>query len=70
IISTAASADTMETASELAVSDMRFILETYYGVSPVDAALAIAFYGNLRVCQIVNPQKTMRMEIRKDMLNF
>ena len=70
IISTAASADTMETASELAVSDMRFILETYYGFSPVDAALMIAFYGNLRVCQIVNLQKTVRMEIKKNMLNL
>ena len=68
LISTAASADTMEEASELAVSDMRFILETHYNMPPVDAALAIAFYGNLRVCQIVNPQKTMRMEIRKDIL--
>ena len=67
-ISTAASADTMEEASELAISDMRYILETYYNMTPVDAALAIAFYGNLRVCQIVNPQKSMRMEINKNML--
>lgn len=69
-ISTTASADTMETAGELAISDMRYILETYHGLSSVDAALAIAFYGNLRVCQVVNPQKSMRMEIRKDMLNL
>ena len=68
IISTVAAADTMETASELAISDMRYILEIYYNLTPVDAALAIALYGNLRVCQIVNPQKTMRMEIRKDVI--
>ena len=68
IISTAASADSMEAASELAVADMRYVLEAYYNLSPVDAALAIALHGDLRVCQIVNPQKTMRMEIRKDAL--
>jgi amidase len=69
-VSTAASADTMEKATELAISDMRFILETHDGLTPVDAALAIAFYGNLRVCQIVNPQKSMRMEVRKDMIDL
>ena len=70
IISTAASAETMERASELAVADMRFILETHYGMTPADAALAIAFYGNLRVCHIVNPQKTMRAEIKKEILSL
>jgi len=70
IISAAASAATMEQASELAVSDMRHILENYYGLQPAEAALAVAFYGNLRVCQIVNPQKTMRMEVLKDKLKF
>jgi len=69
-ISTAASAETMEKASELAVSDMRQILEKYFGLTAVQAALAIAFYGNLRVCQIVNSQKTMRMEIKKDMADI
>ena len=68
IISTAASAETMEKASDLAISDMRYILETYHGLSPADAALAIALYGDLRVCQIVNPQKTMRMEIKKEVI--
>ncbi|MCL2814452.1 MAG: acetamidase/formamidase family protein [Oscillospiraceae bacterium] len=68
IISTAASAETMEKASELAISDMRYILETYHGQKPADAALAIALYGDLRVCQIVNPQKTMRMEIKKEVI--
>ena len=70
VISAAASAETIEKASDLTVSDMRFILETHYGLTPVDAALAVAFYGDLRVCQIVNSQKTMRMEIRKDVLNL
>ncbi|MCL2518966.1 MAG: hypothetical protein FWF15_10430, partial [Oscillospiraceae bacterium] len=66
IISTTATAVTIEEASALAVSDMRYILETYYNLSHVDAGLVIGFYGNLRVCQLAN--KTMRLEIKKDIL--
>ena len=66
IISTTATAATIEEASELAVADMRSILETYYGLSHVDAGLIIGFYGNLRVCQLIN--KTMRLEIKKEFL--
>ncbi|MCL1857648.1 MAG: acetamidase/formamidase family protein [Oscillospiraceae bacterium] len=66
IISTTASAATIEEASAFAVSDMRYILEAYYNLSHVDAGLVIGFYGNLRVCELVN--KTMRLEIKKDIL--
>ena len=65
-ISTTATSATIEEASALAVSDMRFILETHYYLSHVDAGLVIGFYGNLRVCQLGN--KTMRVDIRKDIL--
>jgi len=69
LIATAATADTMEKASELAISDMRDILETYCNLPHTDAGLAIGLYGNLRVCQLVN--HTMRMEISRDVLkNF
>jgi len=68
IISTTATALTIEEASELAVSDMRDILETYYGLSHVDAGLVIGFYGDLRLCQIVN--KTVRFEINMDILEL
>jgi len=67
IISTTATAATIEEASTLAVSDMRYILETYYDMSHVDAGLVIGFYGDLRVCQIIN--KTMRLEIKKEILD-
>jgi amidase len=66
IISTTATAATIEEASALAVSDIRGILETYYNLSHIDAGLIIGFYGNLRVCQLIN--KTMRMEIDKAVL--
>jgi len=63
IISTTATAATIEEASETVVSDMRNILEMYYGLSHVDAGLIIGFYGDLRICQLFN--KTMRLELKK-----
>ena len=66
IISTTATAATVEEASALAVSDMRYILETQYNLSHVDAGLVVGFYGNLRVCELAN--KTMRLEIKQDIL--
>jgi len=66
IISTTATAVTIEEASATAVSDMRDILERYYNLSHVDAGLVIGFYGDLCLCQIVN--KTVRLEISKNIL--
>jgi len=40
---------------------MRYILETYYNLSYVDSVLMIGFYGNLRVCQIINKYKKKRI---------
>ena len=62
-ISSVASADSMEEASRLCIEDMRDVLETIYKMTPSDAAMAIALYGDLKVCQIVNSQKTMRLEL-------
>jgi len=66
IISTTASAGTIEEACSHVASDMRYILETYYGLSHVDAGLAIGLYGDIRICQIIN--KTVRMDINKKVL--
>ena len=65
-VTTTATAANVEEASALAVSDMRYVLEENFGISHVDAGLIIGFYGNLRVCQIIN--KTMRMEMRNEIL--
>ncbi|MCL2707609.1 MAG: acetamidase/formamidase family protein [Defluviitaleaceae bacterium] len=66
VISTVATADSIEDASALVVAEMRFVLESMYNLSHADAGLAIGFYGNLRICQIVN--KTVRMEINESVL--
>ena len=62
-VSVMAAADSMEAASHLCVADMRHILTERYGLTPIDAAMAIALYGDMKVCQIVNAQKSMRMEL-------
>jgi len=69
IISTTASAKTIEEACSHVAMDMRNVLEILCGLSHVDAGLALGLYGDIRVCQIMN--KTVRMEIKRDILrNF
>ncbi len=52
-------------AKNQVVSDMGKFLVNMCGFSSIDASSLIAFYGNLIFCQVVNPQKTIRMEIEK-----
>jgi len=66
IVAMTATADTMEKASELIITDMRQVLETYYGLSHIYAGITVWLYANLRVCQLIN--HTMRMEVRDDVL--
>ena len=42
----------------------KFLTE-YHGLSDVDAGMLIDMVGDLIICQIVNPMKTVRMEIPK-----
>ena len=44
--------------------DTVFLTE-YHGHSDVDAGMLIDMVGDLIICQIVNPMKTVRMEIPK-----
>lgn len=52
-------------AKDLAIMDMGHFLVNYYGLSSIDASALIGFYGHLRIGQIVNPQKTLKIEIDK-----
>jgi amidase len=58
------------TAKDLAIQDMGRYLVNVCGFSSMDASVLIAFYGNLCFCQVVNPQKTVRMEIEKQYMNL
>ena len=52
-------------ASKKAVGQMFEFLTRKYALSDVDAGMLMDMVGDLRICQIVNPYKTVRMEIPK-----
>ncbi len=65
LIATIATDPDVLKAKDLAIMDMGHFLVNYYGFSSIDASALIGFYGHLRIGQIVNPQKTIKMEIEK-----
>ncbi len=58
--------DTLDEASEKAARQMFRFLTEKQDLAPDDAAMLIDMAGELRVCQIVNPKKTARMEVSKE----
>ncbi len=60
-----ASAETLDQASEKATKQLFAFLTQCQNLSKADAGVLINMLGNLIVCQIVNPMKTVRMEIPK-----
>lgn len=57
--------ETLDEAAGKASKQMFRFLSEQFGLSTVDAGMVIDMLGNLIVCQIVNPMKTVRMEIPK-----
>lgn len=55
---------------ELATADMGNYLQNAMGMGCEEACLLMALYGDLRICQIVNPQKTVRFEINRKFIDF
>lgn len=55
----------LDEASEKAVGQMFELLTRRFALPDVDAAMFMDMVGDLRICQIVNPYKTVRMEIPK-----
>lgn len=62
------SAENMEAASDLAIANMADFLMKKKSISLNQAGILLSLAGDLRVCQIVNPNKTMRMEFPKKYL--
>ncbi len=60
-----ASGATLDQASEKAAKQLFRFLTECQNLSKTDAGMLIDMLGNLIVCQIVNPMKTVRMEIPK-----
>ena len=57
--------ETLDEAADKASKQMFVFLQEKFGLNNVDAGMLIDMLGNLIVCQIVNPMKTIRMEMPK-----
>lgn len=65
---TLGSRETMEEASDLAIDNMIDLIMKKTNLTMNQAGMLLSIAGDLRVCQIVDPNMTMRMEIKKDYL--
>lgn len=64
-IMTIQSADTLEEASRLASWKMKDYIKAVKGMDDLQAGMLLSLCGNLIICQVVDPKKTVRMEIAK-----
>ena len=60
---TICSAKTADEAADNATLAMHVFLAKEVGMNEHDAGMLLSIAGNLRVCQIVDPEKTFRMEL-------
>ncbi len=68
VLATIYSAPTMDEASRGAIHHMADFLTQVAGLPLNEAGMLLSIAGNLRVCQVVDPLKTMRMELPKVVL--
>lgn len=62
---TIAHGSSLDEAAQRAVEQMFYFLCRKMGLSETDAGMLLDMAGDLMICQIVNPQKTVRMEVPK-----
>lgn len=68
VYATLGSRETMEEASKVALNNMVDFLSTNTDMTFNEAGMFLSLAGDLKVSQAVNPNKTMRVEVRKDVL--
>lgn len=66
---TVGSRETMEDASKVALHNMVEFLTTKTDMTFNQAGMFLSLAGDLKVSQAVNPNKTMRVEVRKDLID-
>ncbi|HDX9684463.1 TPA: acetamidase, partial [Bacillus cereus] len=65
-VMTIASEKLLDDAANRAVRNMVTFLHEELAMSKADATLLLSAAGNLKVCQVVDPLKTARMELGMD----
>lgn len=68
LYATVATAKTADEALQLATDNMFFFLTEIAGLSQGDAGRLMGLVGNLKFCQVVNPEITIRFEFPKAIL--
>ena len=60
---TLASEDSLDEAASKATRNMHEFLVQELGMDQTDAAMLLSVEGDLRICQVVDPRKTARLEL-------
>jgi amidase len=68
VVATIASAATLDDAADLATRDMADLLIQRLGLSPAEATMLMSAAGQLQVSQVVDPLKTARYAMSKEIL--
>jgi amidase len=68
VVATIASAETLDDAAEIATRDMADLLTQRLGLSDADATMLMSAAGQLQVSQVVDPLKTARFAMPKEIL--
>ncbi|HLR88520.1 MAG TPA: acetamidase/formamidase family protein [Atopostipes sp.] len=69
VYATLASRETMEEATKAAINNMVDVLMDKTDLTFNQAGMFLSLAGDLKVSQVVNPNKTMRVEVKKSVLN-
>ena len=67
-VMTVASDEDLDIAAEMAVANMTSYLTENEGLTLGDAVMLISLAGDVRICQIVDPKKTIRVEFPRKLL--
>jgi len=67
-VMTLASHEDLDIAVEMATANMVDYLTKNEGFTPHDAVMLISLAGDVRICQVVDPKKTARVEIARKLL--
>ena len=68
VVATIASAETLDAAADTATGDMADLLVRRLGLSAADATMLMSAAGQLQVSQVVDPLKTARFAMPKEIL--
>ena len=67
-VMTLASHESLDTAVEMAVANMIEYLTGHEGFAPHDAVMLTSLVADVRICQVVDPKKTARVEFPRNLL--